>query len=81
MRKVHHQSPGPNSSQAQASYKRAQMQNGGFGDPLSHRDRALTQNGERPLGINPADPVLLEQPGQRRLAQACSLGRGGRQRP
>ena len=68
-------------SQAQASHQRAQMQNGGFGDPLSDRDRGLTQEANHPLGINPADPVLLEQPGQRRLAQACGLGRGGRQRP
>src|SRR2546423_6845071 len=50
-------------SQAQASHQRAQMQNGGLGDPLSHRDRGLTQEAERPLGINPADPVPLEQSG------------------
>src|SRR4051794_37608366 len=68
-------------SQAQAGYQRAQMRNGGLGDTLSHRDRGLTQEAMHPLGIKPADPVLLEQSGQRRLAQACGLGRGGRQRP
>src|SRR5215218_1366612 len=67
--------------QAQAGPKRAQMQNRGFGDTLSYRDRGLTQEAKYPLGIKPADPVLVEQPGQRRLAQACGLGRGGRQRP
>jgi hypothetical protein len=57
--------------QAQAGHKRAQMENGGFGDTVRHLDRGLTQNAERPLGINPADPVLLEQPspsGRRREA-------------
>src|SRR3954470_15481970 len=68
-------------SQAQASHQRAQMQNGSFGDPLSHWDRGLTQEANHLLGINPADPMLLKQPGQRRLAQACGLGRGGRQCP
>src|SRR5215210_4278645 len=57
------------------------MQNGSFGDTLSHWDRGLTQEANHLLGFYPADPVLLEQPGQRRLAQACGLGRGGRQRP
>src|ERR671938_204888 len=57
------------------------MQNGGFRDTVSHLDPGLTQNAECPLDINPADPVLLEQPGQRRCAQACGLGRGRRQRP
>jgi hypothetical protein len=57
------------------------MQNRGFGDALSDRDRGLTQDAECPLGIDPADPVFLEQSGQRRLTQACSLGRGGRQCP
>src|SRR3954463_9941488 len=44
--------------QAQADHQRAQMQNGGFGDTLSHWDRALTQEAKYPLGIKPADPVL-----------------------
>jgi len=67
--------------QAQAGHQRAQMQNRGFGDTLSDRDRGLTQEANHPLGIYPADPMLLEQPDQRRCAQACGLGRGGRQRP
>src|SRR3954465_3247282 len=67
--------------QAQPGHQRAQMQNRGFGDTVGDRDGGLTQDAKYSLGIKPADPALLEQPGQRRLAQACGLGRGGGQRP
>ena len=53
------------------------MQNGGFGDPLSDRDCGLTQNAERPLGIKPADPVLLEQPGDYLWGADTNLGPDG----
>ena len=57
------------------------MQDGGLGDARGHLDRGLAEDAERRLGIEPADAVLLEQPRQRRLAQARRLGRGRRHRP
>ncbi len=55
--------------QAQPGDEGAQVQDSGLGDAFCHRDRGLTQDTERRLGIEPADAVLPEQPRQCGLAQ------------
>ena len=52
------------------------MQDGGLGDARGHRDGRLAQHAEHARGIEPADAVPAEQPGDGRLAQARRLGRG-----
>jgi Transposase DDE domain len=46
-----------------------------------HRDGGLPQHAEHARGVEPADAVPAEQPGDARFVQARRLGRGRRQAP